>query len=193
MKVHRAVLPALVLLIAAAGVALAGDSGTLIVKVVDESSLPFPGVAVAVENTTLLTALQAKQTDANGSASFILPAGSGYKVSVTAPDYNPDSVSDLKLSLNGTKQLLFTLKKKLTEHVVVHAAPATSVDEGSGATNPTSSSRLPSGRLEKYSSDSCAAILSTRPSMRIWRSSGSHQNRALACGFSASSRALRLR
>src|SRR5437879_10277793 len=54
-------------------------------------------------------------------------------------------------------------------------------------------SRLPRGRLAKYSSDSAADTRATRPSMPTWRSSSVQQKSSIACGFSSSSRPLRLR
>src|SRR5437773_9673264 len=95
-RLSRTVVMAAVALLGVAGWAWA-DTGTLVVKTNDAKGSPFPGVAVQIENTRGLTPPVAKQTDATGSAIFVLPVGGGYKISVALGGYNPMSTDDVKI------------------------------------------------------------------------------------------------
>src|SRR5262245_10381231 len=83
-KTSRAVAAlSLMMALGAGGVALAADTGTLIVKTNDKSGSPFPGIVVEIKNSKNITVPGAKQSDASGQASFVLQVGAGYSIHVS--------------------------------------------------------------------------------------------------------------
>lgn len=117
-------------LLGVTGWALADSTGTLIVKTVDNKGVPMPGVIVLVENNKGITTPPAKTTDGTGTATFLLPAGGGYKVTVSAPTYNSIETVDFKIELGKTKTILYTMQEQLRESVKVHGGKVVDLDEG---------------------------------------------------------------
>jgi hypothetical protein len=119
-KTRRAALLSLAILLAfvAPRFAQASESGTLIVKTTDKTG-PFPGIVVEIKNNKNLIETQTKTTDASGTASFVLPAGSGYTIRVSGGGMSEQQSEEFKIDLDKTKTVLFTMSSQIVEKVVV--------------------------------------------------------------------------
>jgi outer membrane receptor protein involved in Fe transport len=117
-------------LLAAASILLAADSGTLEVKTTMKGGAAFPGVIVDIKNTKGLAVPKAKATDGTGTATFMLPPGSGYEVTVSAPGFNTITTPDLKIEMNRTKKVLYEMSEQLKVSVKVIGGKVVDLDEG---------------------------------------------------------------
>lgn len=119
------------LVLASVAPALAGGTGTLTVQCKFKDGTPAIGATVAVENKAgLLSKVEGKVTDAAGKASFLLPGGSGYIVTVTLTGYATANSIEFKVELDKAKTLLFTLTDQLQEVVKVKGTRPVDIDDG---------------------------------------------------------------
>src|SRR5215471_5566182 len=83
---------------------------TLVGKVSDREGQPLPGATVVLSNDTLAFTQAGTLTDARGDFRFPnLPAGSGYRLTVSLPGYSTLIFSDLALSPGRTAEQLVVL------------------------------------------------------------------------------------
>lgn len=138
----RNVVFATILLILLLSVSLAAVEkyGRLEGKIVDDQNLPLPGVTVEVRGS----ALQGERTAvSNGRGSFrllLLPVGNDYTVVLTMDGFNTVIQKNVKIELDKSTIIQFTLEQaSLTEEVVVTATtPVVDLKSSTSQTNVSS-------------------------------------------------------
>src|SRR5262249_2957810 len=136
MRLPRLIVAFVALAAFAAGVALATDTGFIVVKTTDKGGAPFPGVIGQVRNSKGLSVPAGKATDAKGEATFLVPIGIGYSVEVSVPGFAKQDSEEFKVALDKKQPLAFTMQEQLVEKVVVKGEKT--VDLDTGAENKTS-------------------------------------------------------
>lgn len=136
-KVQRAVVITIVtmLALAAAGLAQAADTGTLIVRTTDKTGGAFPGIVVEIKNSKNINVPGPKQSDASGQASFILPAGAGYSIRVSGGGMGEQNSEEFKVEINKSRTVVFTMSPGIVEKVIVTKKIVDLDESGKGATN----------------------------------------------------------
>ena len=97
--------------------------GSLAVTIRDgETGETVLGVALQLSNVNKLVAPTTMLTDAKGFAEFpVLPSGTGYVLEISSPGYDTQRISDIRVRLGDTEQVILQLSPELQESIRVTA------------------------------------------------------------------------
>ena len=97
--------------------------GSLAVTIYDgKTGETVPGVALQLSNVNKLVAPTTMLTDAKGFAEFpVLPSGAGYVLEISSPGFATQRISDIRVRLGDTEQVVLQLSPELQESIRVTA------------------------------------------------------------------------
>jgi hypothetical protein len=128
MRTRRRFAVAVLLGLAAAGLALAGTTGKLTGKVTDSEGNLLPGVSISITSPAQIGGAKTATTEADGGFDFPLLAPGPYAVVAELDGFAPQTVQDVQVRLDGTTRLDIEMAPARVNESIVVTSEAPVVD-----------------------------------------------------------------